>query len=109
MALPYATAFAGKFTVLAQSPNPNDQLMARTYKLTGGGGFPPMPPTEATIEAIGMSDTSALINYIYAANFNSAVFYPLGTNVKWKVNRYTTSPSGIVYGTELTRGETAPQ
>ncbi|MEK6259217.1 MAG: hypothetical protein AABP62_11430 [Planctomycetota bacterium] len=109
--LPIGLVFAGKIHVLQYSSILNDPLGARTYKLVGGGGMPPVMPTEQTIEASMMADTnSPNYNYIYGHEFDDATLYPVGTNVKWKVNRcgaYPQPDGSILYlfdGVELSRG-----
>ncbi|MBC8113671.1 MAG: hypothetical protein H7062_04795 [Candidatus Saccharimonas sp.] len=103
-----ALVSAGRFTVTQYSSIQNDPLLARTYKLVGGGGFPPVPPTEETTNQHAINDTgSPNYNYIYAHEFNDATLYPVGSFVKWKVNRYTIDASlNIIYGVELSRGQT---
>ena len=107
--VPVAIVSAGKVNTLALTSVANDSLMARTFKLKAGvGGLFPTPPTEELIERMTMADTGGTANYVYHAVFDHAVKYPVGGLVKWKVNRFTDAPGGIInYGVEITRGETA--
>lgn len=105
-----ALVSAGKVPVIAYSAIQNDLLMATTYKLVGGGGNPPVPPREQTIEDfMPMVDTMGTMNYIYGHEFDDATLYPVGSAVKWKVNRYTKTFGVIIVGAELSRGTTTAQ
>ena len=106
-----ALVSAGRIVVSQYSATANDVLMARTYKLVGGGGMPPVMPTEQTIETKSpMTDTNnSNYNYIYAREFDDADKYPVGSTVKWKVNHYTHDFDTLIPSDELSRGQSVAE